>query len=133
MAVINTTDNAAAARAERHGALFAALRKLLRPYENELSIKTDKPGNCYMETRSASLNGRRLFFAAAKVKKNYVSFYLTPLYMFPDLLHLISPRMRKLMQGQSCFNLTVADQECLNELAQLTHAGFQKLKSEALL
>ncbi len=133
MVVPPNTDNSAAGRADKHGVLFAALRKLLRPYESELSVKTDKPGNCYLETRSASMNGRRLFFAAAKVKKNYVSYYLTPLYMFPDLLHLISPKLRKVMQGQSCFNLTVADQDCLNELAQLTQAGFQKLKNEALL
>jgi hypothetical protein len=133
MAVSPNTDNSAAARADKHGVLFAALRKLLKPYESELSVKTDKPGNCYLETRSASMNGRRLFFAAAKVKKNYVSYYLTPLYMFPDLMHMISPKLRKVMQGQSCFNLTVADQDCLNELAQLTQAGFQKLKNEALL
>jgi hypothetical protein len=96
-------------------------------------VKTDKPGNCYLETRSASLNGRRLFFAAAKAKKNYVSFYLTPLYMYPELSFGISPMLKKRMQGQSCFNFTHVDQDCFDELGRLAEAGFQRLKSESLL
>jgi len=113
--------------------VFAALRQILKLYENQFAVKTDKPGNCYLETRTASLNGRRLFFAGAKVKKNYVSFYLTPLYLFPDLLSRISPVLKKLMHGQSCFNLTNMDQDCFDELYQLTQSAFQKLKSEALV
>ena len=118
---------------ERHGAVFAALHQILKPYENQFAVRTNRPGNCYFETRAASLNGRRLFFAGAKIKKNYVSFYLPPLYMFPDLLNRISPGLKKLMQGQSCFNFTKMDQDCIDELHQLTQSAFQRLKSEALL
>ena len=81
MAVEN--NGAAPARADGHNAIFTVLRQLLKPYESELAIRTDKPGNCYLETRSSSMNGRRMFFAGAKIKKNYVSFYLPALYMFP--------------------------------------------------
>ncbi len=123
----------AAADGERHRAIFTALHQILFPYKNDLAVKTDKPGNCYLETRAASLNGRRLFFAGAKIKKNYVSFYLAPLYMFPDLLHRISPSLSKLMQGQSCFNLTSFDQDCFDELDKLTEAAFLKIKHERLL
>lgn len=133
MAARNGSQTTGTGVVERHGVIFAALRKILKPYEGELSVKTDKPGNCYLETRSGSINGRRLFFAAAKVKKNYVSFYLPSLYMFPDLSNRISPGLKRLMQGQSCFNLTVLDNDCVNELEQLTQAGFQRLKVEALL
>jgi hypothetical protein len=133
MAAENKPEEEAHVEAQDHGAVFTALRQLLVPYENELVAKIDKPGHCYLETRSASLNGRRLFFAAAKIKKHYVSFYLTPLYMFPDLAHRISPTLRELMQGQSCFNFTSIDQECFDELGRLTQAGFQRLKSQALL
>lgn len=118
---------------DRPGAVFAALRQILKPYENQFAVKTDKPGHCYFETRAASLNGRRLFFAGAKIKKNYVSFYLPPLYMFPDLSNRISPGLKKLKQGQSCFNFTKMDQDCFDELHQLTQSAFLRLKSEALL
>ena len=132
MAVENKSEKAAAGE-RRYGAVFTALRQLLKPYEQELAVKIDKPDNCYLETRSASLNGRRLFFAAVKLKKNYVSFYLTPLFMYPDLSHSVSPTLRKLMQGQSCFNFTAVDRDCFDELGRLTQAGFQRIKSEALL
>jgi len=128
----NNLEPASVAR-ERHEGVFAALRQILKPYENLLAVKTDKPGNCYLETRATSLNGRRLLFAAAKVKKNYVSFYLTPLYWFPDLYDRVSPVLKKLMQGQSCFNFTKMDQDFVDELNELTESAFQKLKAEALL
>jgi hypothetical protein len=133
MAIEQKLDRPAVNGKDGHLALFTALRQLLRPYEKDLAVKTDKPGNCYLETRSASLNGRRLFFAAVKAKKNYVSFYLTPLYMFPDLSNRISPTLKKKMQGQSCFNFTTLDKDCFAELEDLTQAGFEKIKSESLL
>jgi hypothetical protein len=60
------------------------LRAILRIFQEEFVVKADKPNHCSLETRSPSLNGRRLFFAAAKVKKNYISYYLPALYMFPS-------------------------------------------------
>src|SRR6476646_5314785 len=86
-----------------------------------------------LETGSSSMNGRRMFFAGAKIKKNYVSFYLPALYMFPDLSDRISPSLKKTMQGQACFNLTIANPDWFEELGRLTQAGYQKLKSEMLL
>jgi hypothetical protein len=131
--VIDDNGTSPLTRAAGHTAVFTALRKLLKPYEHELAIRTDKPGNCYLETRSSSMNGRPMFFAGAKIKKNYVSFYLPALYMFPDLSDRISPPLKKMMQGQACFNFTVANQDWFEELSKLTQAGFQKLKSESLL
>jgi hypothetical protein len=124
---------AASARVEGYNAVFTVLRQLLKPYEGELAIRTDKPGNCYLETKSSSFNGRRMFFAGAKIKKNYVSYYLPALYMFPDLANRISAPLKKTMQGQACFNLTTTNPEWFEELRRLTQAGYQKLKSEMLL
>lgn len=126
-------NGAATAKAEGHNAVFTVLRQLLKPYESELAIRTDKPGNCYLETHSSSMNGRRMFFAGAKIKKNYVSFYLPSLYMFPDLADRISPSLKKTMQGQACFNFTSANADWFEELRRLIQAGYQKLKSEMLL
>ena len=113
--------------------IFAALRAILRIFQEEFVVKADRPNHCSLETRSPSLNGRRLFFAAAKVKKNYVSYYLPALYMFPELANRVSPGLRTKLQGQSCFNFTALDQDCLAELEKLTHAGFLMLKNQALL
>ena len=50
MAVEN--NGAATAKVDGHNAIFTVLRQLLKPYESALAIRTDKPGNCYLETRS---------------------------------------------------------------------------------
>lgn len=131
MAIEN--NGAAPARADGHNAIFTVLRQLLKPYEAELAIRTDKPGNCYLETRPTGMNSRPMFFAGAKIKKNYVSFYLPSLYMFPDLGNRISPSLKKIMQGQACFNFTTSNTDWFEELSRLTQAGYQKLKSEMLL
>ena len=133
MSLDNDHHQSANAARTQHDTVFSALREILNPYRDDLAIKTDKPGHFWLETRSPSLNGRRLFFAAAKIKKKYVSYYLTPLFMFPELATRISPALRKTMQGQSCFNFSTVDMECLQELESLTQSSFYVLKSKALL
>jgi len=48
-------------------------------------------------------------FGAVRLGKNYVSYYLMPVYMTPALQKRISPELRKRMQGKSCFNFTEID------------------------
>src|ERR1041384_7763929 len=129
----NQRVKAEAPTADTLGAIFTALRAILRIFQEEFVVKADKPNHCSLETRSPSLNGWRMFFAAAKVKKNYVSYYLPPLYIFPELANRISPELRRSLHGQSCFNFIAVDQNCLAELENLTHAGFLMLKNHALL
>jgi hypothetical protein len=128
----NKPANAAFPQTQHH-LVYSALREILKTYQDDLAVKTDKPGHFWVETRSPRFNGRPLFFAAAKIKKKYVSYYLPALYMFPELSNSISPALRKTMQGQSCFNFTAVDSECLQELEKLTQAGFFALKSKSLL
>ena len=62
-------------------------------------------------------------FAAVRKGKSYVSFHLFPVYMFPELLHGLSPALKKRMQGKSCFNFKTVDEELLAELRELTARG----------
>jgi hypothetical protein len=41
----------------RH-AIFTAFQQILSAYKNDLAVRTEKPGNCSLETRTAGLNGR---------------------------------------------------------------------------
>jgi hypothetical protein len=133
MASENRKSTDSAPRMEQKTEIFLALRDLLRKYESELAIRANTSNHYYLETRSLSPNGRRLFFAAAKLKKNYVSFYLTPLNMYPELSVRVSTGLRKKMQGQSCFNLTMPSREDFDELRTLTEAGYQRFRKEPLL
>lgn len=113
-------------------ALFARLKAILKPYEDQLVLKADQPGNYYLDTHHTRKDGYQVFFGAVQIKKNYVSYHLMPLYGHPGLLEDISPELKKRMQGKSCFNFKRLEPELLEELARLTHRGFQKFKAEGL-
>jgi len=114
-------------------ATFTALKRILKRYERSLSVKTDKPGDYYLETKSASFRGRPICFGAVCIRKNYVCFYLMPVYANPALLQGMSPALKKRMQGKSCFNFGAPNKQLFSELNRLTEAGFQKYRAEKWL
>jgi hypothetical protein len=110
--------------------VFENLRSILKPYAKKLTIKTDIPDHYYLDAAYSEKWKKELFFAAAQVKKNYVSFYLMPVYMYPDLLKKISPELKKHMQGKSCFNFKKIEKPLFEELSQLTKQGFERMMKE---
>lgn len=113
--------------------VFNQLRTILQAFEPKLILKTDKPAAYYLETPFSEKYGRELFFGSVHIRKNYVSFYLFPVYMFPDLLQNLSPALKKRMQGKSCFNFKEIDQGLFRELKQLAKKGFDRFKKEKLV
>jgi hypothetical protein len=110
--------------------VFKELKSIIVPFGKKLSVTTN--------TKEAySVNGpysekwkKELFFASTQIKKNYVSFYLMPVYMYPDLLKNISSELRKHMQGKSCFNFRKVEPELFKELAELTRKGVERFNQE---
>ena len=110
--------------------VFEKLKKVLEPFATKLTVTTDT-SNVY------SLNGpysnkwkKELFFGSVQVKKNYVSFYLMPVYMCPELLNGITPELKKHMQGKSCFNFKKVEPDLFNQLSGLTKQGYERFKKE---
>ena len=91
-------------------AVYARLKTILARYAPQLTVVDDQPGKFYLETGYSEKWKKPLFFGSVIVQKNYVSFYLMPVYMFPDLLEGISPALKKRMQGKSCFNFKQVDE-----------------------
>jgi hypothetical protein len=115
-------------------AVFEALKRILQKYEPKLILAVDKPDGYGLNTPpSALFKNKEGFFASVQVRKGYVSYYLMPVYAFPDLLKGISPELKKRMQGKSCFNFTQADKALLKELAGLTRQGFDRFKREKVI
>jgi hypothetical protein len=113
-------------------AVFARLKDLLATYEPQLVLEHDTAGNYYLNAPVLGPNQKPLFFGAVQVKKHYVSYYLMPVYLYPDLLDDISPGLKKRMQGKSCFNFKAVDEDLFAELAGLTRRGFERLRKEYL-
>lgn len=105
---------------------FSALKKILQKQAKKLVVVVDQPGHYYLDTDIIMKNGKPLFFGAVQVKKNYVSYHLMPVYVFPELQDDLSPQLRKRMQGKSCFNFREPDRKLFRELDALTKIGFKK-------
>lgn len=115
---------------EQFQAIFGQLKRILEPFAERLSVEADTAENYSLNTPYVEQWKKPLFFGAVQIKKNYVSYYLMPVYMFPVLLDGISPQLKRRMQGKSCFNFTRPDPILIAELASLTTSGFEALQRE---
>ena len=109
--------------------VFEHLKNILRPFEPKLTVTADTPGAYSLDGPYSEKWKKQLFFGSAQIKKNYVSFYLMPVYMFPDLLKDISPELRKHMQGKSCFNFKKVEPELFKELVELTRKSVERFRT----
>jgi hypothetical protein len=113
--------------------VFEQLKQVLAPYAPGLTVTADTPVAYSLDGPYSEKWKKTLFFGSVQVKKNYVSFYLMPVYMFPDLLKDISPKLRKHMEGKSCFNFRKVEPELFEELSILTRESFEDFqKAESI-
>ena len=110
--------------------VFEQLKSILKAYAQTFTVKTDTADTYYLDGPYSAKWKKELFFGSAQIKKNYVSFYLMPVYMYPELLKDVSPQLKKRMQGKSCFNFKTVEPELFDELAELTRTGADKFKAE---
>jgi hypothetical protein len=107
--------------------VFDELKAILQKHATKRVVTQDGPQGYSLDAKTLGPNKKPLFFGAVQVNKNYVSFHLMPVYMYPELLEDISPELKKHMQGKSCFNFKASDKALFKELAALTKAGAARL------
>jgi len=110
--------------------VFEKLKSILKPYETGLNITADAPEAYSLDGPYSEKWKKELFFGSARIKKNYVSFYLMPVYMYPDLLREISPELKKRMQGKSCFNFKKVEPELFRELEDIAKKSYERFQKE---
>lgn len=118
---------------DKYADLFVRLKALMEPLEPDLVVKTDEPGNYYLNTPSAREDGYVYAFGGVQVKKRYVSYHLMPVYAKPELLDSVSDALKKRMQGKSCFNFTRVDEALIEELDELTKKSLEAFKVKGLV
>jgi len=109
--------------------VFEQLKNILKPHAPNLTITADTPNAYSLDGPYSEKWKKVVFFGAAQIKKNYVSFYLMPVYIYPDLLKNISPELKKHMQGKSCFNFKKVETELFKELAELTQKSVELVRT----
>ena len=108
--------------------VYTQLVSIMRPFAAQLMCTRDDGQEFYLNTNHIMKNGKPLFFGAVQIRKNYVSYHLMPVYVFPDLLNGISPDLERRMQGKSCFNFKQANSALFDELAGLTARGLDRYR-----
>src|SRR5881394_1698278 len=112
---------------------FETLCGILRRQAKKLQMTVDKPGDLQVAfPERLDRAGRPLFVAGVAKRKNYVSFYLMPVYAFPDLIAGLSPELKKRMQGKSCFNFKSIEPAVAKELERLTRVGIERFRKVEL-
>jgi hypothetical protein len=111
--------------------VFSVLKKVLSQHEERLAVSTNSSTEYTLLTRIPSPfpqhKGQPMYFGGVRQGKAYVSFHLMPLYMSPKLNGLISPPLKKRMQGKTCFNFKASPEpQLLRELESLTAAGLNE-------
>lgn len=117
---------------EQSAEVFQALRAILAAHATGLKVTADGPKGYSLNTPFSPAWKKELFFGSVQVTKNYVSFHLFPVYMYPDLLEGAAAGLRARMQGKSCFAFRAPDPELFAELAALAKAGLERMRAEKL-
>jgi hypothetical protein len=114
--------------------VFSPLKTILKNYESEMKVMVDSQEHYYLDTNMINeKNKLPIFFASTQIKKNYVSYHLMPVYVYPELLNDISESLKKRMQGKSCFNFKAMNEEHIEELKKLTEKGYKRYKADLLI
>lgn len=114
-------------------AVFAKLKAIFKPYEKKMVVAQDTKEMYLLNTRHIMKNKQPLTFGGVRLGKNYVSFYLMSVYVSPQEMKMMSPELKKRMQGKSCFNFKEVDDKLFQELQKLTKAGAEKFSNESFI
>lgn len=106
--------------------IFKNIREILRRYKSFTAIvDTDTDYDLYTN-KPIEVFGRkypRMYFAATKIKKNFVGFYYMPIYMNPEAIKSIKPELLKCLKGKTCFNITKDDPVLYRQIDELLQIG----------
>lgn len=115
--------------------IFRAVRPLYAKHEAACVVLHDERHRYYLGTHEIrAKDGYRTGFGGVEIKKNYVSVHLIPVYVHPELLAATSDRLRRRMQGKSCFNFKKQlEPDLIDELARLIDNGIEHFRMDGRL
>ncbi|HUL44296.1 MAG TPA: hypothetical protein VLY03_08060 [Bacteroidota bacterium] len=109
-------------------AIFARLRAILQEHASSFIVLADRADYYCLNVRFSPKFRGPFPIAWVKISKSYVSFHFMPIYFAPKLRKDLSAGLRARMQGKSCFNFKVVNDQLFDELRRLTVKGFEVSK-----
>ena len=112
--------------------VLAHVRELLKPFEKHFTVRGEGSDTCGLySVKKIEAFGRtydEMFFASVKLNKGAVGFYFMPIYTHESEFKDLSPLLRKMLKGKSCFHLKKFDAEIEKELKALLKKGYEVYK-----
>jgi hypothetical protein len=117
--------------------VFERLRGILRKHAKELTVSEDSATRYCLEGQVGPATLRAwggkvkvpmIPVAWVQIGKAYVSFHLMGVYGNPGLQKSMSLKLRKRMQGKTCFNFSVYEDQVFEELEEVTLRACDGLK-----
>ncbi|MFX0005453.1 MAG: hypothetical protein ACFFAV_01870 [Candidatus Hermodarchaeota archaeon] len=93
--------------------------------------KQKKAGYHLYGSKRISIFGKKsqpTYIAGVIQQKSYISFYFSPIYSHPELFSDISPNLRKVLKGKSCYNINKTSPQLLIEIESILEKGINKYK-----
>ena len=107
-------------------------RQLLEPYEKHFTVRCNGNENCGLySVRKIEAAGRtydEMFFAGTRMLKGAVGFYFMPIYTHEAEFKDLSPELKKILKGKSCFHLKKQDSVLEAQLKDLLKKGYEVYK-----
>jgi hypothetical protein len=111
-------------------AVASKLETLLARYATRQTVWKTQNGK-WLCAKQVIHSGEPLALFGVRRGKNYVSYHMVPVYMFPLLANGISPELKRRRQGKACFNFAHVDEALFRELRSLTDASLKTFRDSA--
>ncbi|MHA2224807.1 MAG: hypothetical protein ACXAC8_06360 [Candidatus Hodarchaeales archaeon] len=118
--------------------LFSEIKVILEKHSKGLDAKTEtigsqakvkKPAYHLYGSKEVSLFGKKpekTYIGGVIQQKNYVSFYLMPIYSHPELSENLDQDLKKDLKGKSCFNIRKKTPRTLELIEDVLEKGIKK-------
>lgn len=113
--------------------VFERLKAIMASYAGNLVIRSDSATLFEIDTRRLQPNGKSMPFGAIRIRREYVSYHLTPILVSPQLLAEVSKYLRSHIRDEATFAFTRIDESLFREVAAVTKMAYESFKQRGFV
>ena len=113
------------------------LKSSLRKQLPTLKITKDSDASFEVSGTIEAMQGKQkvdgYYFATVVPKPKDIRLYFFPIYTHVDAFKNISPSLRKMLKGKSCFHIKELDEEVKKDVLEMIELGVQLYQKDGLI
>lgn len=107
--------------------IFEKLKEILAKHAPPFTpVEHSQRGYELVSKKEVVFLGRKrpgMYFGSVQIQSSYVGLYLMPFYVRPERLDAISPELRELLKGKSCFHVRSLDSILIKQIEAAVQNG----------